>query len=301
MSLLVIGSIALDSVQTPYGAEKEILGGSATHFAFSASAFCNVRLVGVVGKDFPGEYRKLLAGKDVDISGMQEVDGKTFRWDGRYEGNMHNAETLDVQLNVLGEFEPAIPERFNDSEYVFLANYSPHFQLSVLDNMKRPKFVLADTMNLWIQESREPLLELLKRINGLVLNDGESSLLTNETNTIRAGRCIQKMGPEIVIIKKGEHGSILFDSDDIYLLPAYPTEAVKDPTGAGDSFAGGVMGYLAREDAVNRGNLRKALVYGTVMSSFNIEGFGVNRIKQVAFEDIQSRRNAFCSMIEGGA
>lgn len=297
MSLLVIGSIALDSVQTPYGIEKEILGGSATHFAISASIFYNVRLVGVIGKDFPNSYRKLIADKDVDISGLQEVDGKTFRWDGRYEGKMNEAETLNVELNVLGKFEPTIPENFKNSEYVFLANYSPDFQISVLNNMKQPKFVLADTMNLWIKESRNQLYELLKRVDGLILNDSESSLLTNETNTIRAGRSIQKMGPKIVIIKRGEHGSILFNSDKIYLLPAYPTEEVKDPTGAGDSFAGGVMGYISSAKEINQKTLKKALIYGTIMASFNIEGFGVNRINQTTFEEVQARFKKFEAMI----
>ncbi|MGR3220305.1 MAG: PfkB family carbohydrate kinase [Candidatus Anammoxibacter sp.] len=297
MSLLVVGSIALDSVKTPYGAQKDILGGSATHFAFSASAFCNVKLVGVVGKDFPGSYRELIAGKDVDISGLQEVDGKTFRWDGCYEGKMNEAQTLNVELNVLGECAPTIPESHRDSEYVFLANYSPDLQISVLDKMNNPKFVLADTMNLWIQNNKDDLLKLLKRIDGLILNDGESSLLTGESNTIKAGRIIQKMGPKIVIIKKGEHGSILFNADEIYLLPAYPTEEVKDPTGAGDSFAGGVMGYLADKNDVSRGSLKTALIYGTIMASFNIEGFGVDCINLTTFEKVQDRVKEFTAMI----
>ncbi|MGR3176445.1 MAG: PfkB family carbohydrate kinase, partial [Candidatus Anammoxibacter sp.] len=293
MSLLVVGSIALDSVQTPYGTQKDILGGSATHFAFSASAFCNVKLVGVVGKDFPPSYRDLIAGKDVDISGLQTVDGKTFRWDGSYEGNMNEAKTLGVELNVLGECAPTIPENCRDSEYVFLANYSPDLQISVLDKMNNPKFVLADTMNLWIQNNKDDLLNLLKRIDGLILNDGESGLLTGEFNTIKAGRLIQEMGPEIVIIKKGEHGSILFNADEIYLLPAYPTEEVKDPTGAGDSFAGGVMGYIASKKEVSPESLKTALIYGTIMASFNIEGFGVDCINLTTFEKVQDRVKKF--------
>ncbi len=297
MSLLVVGSIALDSVQTPFGAEKDILGGSATHFAFSASSFCKVRLVGLIGKDFPDEYRKLIAEKDIDTAGLQEVDGNTFKWDGRYQGKMGEAETLDVQLNVLQDFEPEVPDSFLDSEYVFLANYSPERQMAVLDKMKNPKFVIADTMNLWIDIAKDGLLQLLKKIDGLILNDGESSLLTGETNTIRAGRLIQEMGPKYVIIKKGEHGSILFSPDDIFLLPAYPTEEVKDPTGAGDSFAGGVMGYIAKNGGANQESLRKALMSGTIMASFNIEGFGVNRIKETTADEIESRLKSFEKLI----
>lgn len=289
MSLLVVGSIALDSVQTPFGVERDILGGSATHFAFSSSTFCNVQLVGVVGKDFPSNYRDLIKSKDIDVTGLQEVDGKTFKWDGRYQGKMNEAETINVELNVLASDAPDIPEGARDTEYVFLANYSPELQLSVLDKMNNPKFVLADTMNLWIQNSKDDLLKLLKRIDGLILNDGESSLLTDESNTIRAGRLIQKMGPKIVIIKKGEHGSILFNGDEIFLLPAFPTEEVKDPTGAGDSFAGGVMGYIASSGEVNQTILKKSLLYGTVMASFNIEGFGVNRINQISNDDVEAR------------
>lgn len=298
MSILVVGSIALDSVQTPFGVEKDILGGSATHFAFSASSFCNVSLVGVVGKDFPVNYRDLIKSKNIDMSGLQEIEGsKTFKWDGRYQGKMNEAETLNVELNVLAESAPEIPENVRDSEYVFLANYSPDVQISVLEKMNNPKFVLADTMNLWIQNSKDTLLKLLKKIDGLILNDGESSLLTNEENTIRAGRLIQKMGPKIVIIKKGEHGSILFNGDNIFLLPAYPTEEVKDPTGAGDSFAGGVMGHIASSGEVNQDVLKKALTYGTVMASFNIEGFGVARINQVSKSDIETRLKELTAVI----
>lgn len=299
MSLLVVGSIALDSVQTPFGVEKDILGGSATHFAFSASTFCNVQLVGVVGKDFPSNYRDLIKTKDIDVTGLQEIEGgKTFKWDGFYEGKMNEANTRAVELNVLAECAPTVPESAMDSEYLFLANYSPELQMAVLDKMKNPKFVMADTMNLWIQNSKDDLLKLLKRIDGFILNDGESSLLTGESNTIRAGRLIQGMGPKIVIIKKGEHGAILFNSEEIFLLPAYPTEEVKDPTGAGDSFAGGVMGCIASSGGdISQTNLKKALTYGTVMASFNIEGFGVNRINKVTKGDIESRLKEFTAVI----
>ena len=297
MSLLVVGSIALDSVQTPYGTGKDILGGSAIHFAFSASTFCNVRLVGLIGKDFPVEYKDRISEKDIDTSGMQEVDGKTFRWDGRYKGRMNEAETINVELNVLAEFEPCIPDNFKDSEYVFLANYSPDLQMAVLKNLNNPKFVLADTMNLWIKESRKPLMKLLKKVDVLILNDGESNMLTDEINTIKAGKMIQNMGPKFVIIKKGEHGSILFSPNEIFVLPAYPTDKVVDPTGAGDSFAGGVMGFVARANEVNQKNLRKALMYGTVMASFNIEGFGVNRINQTTHDEAKNRLNNFTGMI----
>lgn len=297
MSLLVVGSIALDTVHTPYGKVQDMLGGSAIHFSFAASLFYPVRLVGVVGRDFPYTFKEMICKKNIDTKGLQEVEGETFRWNGKYKGRMNEAETICVNLNVFANFKADIPEDFKDSEYVFLANCGPSIQLSVLKKIRRPRFVLADTMNLWIKETRTELLRLLKEVDGLVLNDGEAYLLTQESNIITAGKCIQKLGPKFVIIKKGEHGSILFGHENIYLLPAYPTREVKDPTGAGDSFAGGLMGYIASAKEINHNNLKTALIYGTITASYNIEDFGVNSINRTTMEDIKVRFKEFEEMI----
>jgi sugar/nucleoside kinase (ribokinase family) len=298
MPLLVVGSIALDSIETPHGKTEECLGGSAVYFSYAAHFFSNVRLVGVVGKDFPHNLKKIIhQKKNIDATGVQELEGKTFRWKGAYKGDMNVAETISVELNVFGEFKPVIPENFKDSKFIFLANGGPSLQKSVLDQIHSPHFTVVDTMNHWIKDQRNELLELIKDVDAIVLNDGEARLLTQETNLIKAGKMILKLGPKFVIIKKGEHGSILMSAKGYFIIPAYPTEYVKDPTGAGDSFAGGMMGYLAKTRDTSLQNLKRAIMYGTIVASFNIEDFSLNRFQQITFEDIESRVREFEEML----
>ncbi|MEW6354719.1 MAG: PfkB family carbohydrate kinase [Planctomycetota bacterium] len=296
-SLLVVGSVALDTVETPHGKLEGGLGGSAVYFSYAASFFTRVRLVGVVGRDFPKKFVDLIKGRNVDAAGLQIVDGKTFRWSGAYEGAMSQAETKRVELNVFGDFQPEIPESFRDSEFVFLANGSPVTQKHVLEQMTNPKFAVADTMNLWIETTRDALLDLLKVVDGIVLNDGEARMLTGEPNLLRAARRIQALGPRLVVVKKGEHGAMLVSEDMVLALPAYPVETVKDPTGAGDSFAGGMMGYLAERGQVSDGSLKKALAYGTMCASFNVEDFSLNRFQQIERRDIDERLDEYLSML----
>jgi len=296
-SLLVVGSVALDTVETPHGKLEDGLGGSAVYFSYAASFFTRVRLVGVVGQDFPQGFVDLIGSRDVDTAGLQIVDGKTFRWSGAYEGAMNEAETKKVDLNVFGDFQPEIPEAFRDSEFVFLANGSPVTQKHVVDQMTNRKLAVADTMNLWIENARDELLELLKVVDGIVLNDGEARMLTEEANLVRAAKAIQGMGPRLVVIKKGEHGAMLVSDGALFVLPAYPVETVKDPTGAGDSFAGGMMGYLAEKGEVTEGNLKKALAYGTMCASFNVEDFSLNRFQQIERQDINGRLEQYLSML----
>jgi len=290
MSLLVVGSVAIDSVGTPYGTAPDALGGSAVYFSYAASFFHPVRLVGVVGEDFPDEFLDVIGNRDIDIAGLERASGKTFRWSGRYVGDMNAAETLATELNVFGSFEPKIPESFRDTEFVFLANGGPDTQRAALEQMTSPKFVVADTMNLWIAETRDALLGLLTMVHGLVLNDGEARQLTDEANLIAAGRkLIETIGLQFVIIKKGEHGCLLFSESSVFALPAFPCERVKDPTGAGDSFAGGLMGYLASTGEPSEANLRAGIAYGTVLASFNVEDFSLNRFQQISRTEIDQR------------
>ncbi|GDY01848.1 adenosine kinase [Planctomycetota bacterium] len=278
MTLLVVGSTAFDTVETPHGTAKDCLGGSSTYFALAARLFTKVRLVSVVGQDFPAEHRQLLTQHGIDIAGLEEKPGKTFRWHGRYSADMNSRITIDVQLNTFGSFQPKVPNSFQDSPFVFLANGAPATQLSVLQQMHAPKFIVADTMDLWIERERDGLLELLRKVHGVILNDAEAKQLTGESNLIKAGKKVLALGPSLVILKKGEHGCFLFSNYFHYAIPAYPTESVVDPTGAGDSFAGGFMGYLDGCDHLNFSNMKRALAYGTVTASLNVEGFGVSRI-----------------------
>jgi len=306
-SLLVVGSIALDTLRTPFGEVADELGGSATYFSTAASFFAPVRLVGVVGDDFPPAFRQVLESRRIDTAGLQVVaGGKTFRWRGSYEGAMNEAVTEEVQLNVFGDFRPTIPAAWRDSQLVFLANGSPVTQGSVLDQVSRPDLVVADTMNLWIETQREALLALLLRVDGLVLNDGEARMLAGEVNLILAARRILARGPKFVVIKKGEHGSLLVARRDpagdslagsIAPLPAYPTTAVRDPTGAGDSFAGGMMGCLTRQGQYDFPHLVRAMAYGTVLASFAIEDFGLRRVGALAIDEIEHRLFAYHEML----
>ena len=294
MSLLVTGSIGIDSVQTPFGKVDGALGGSASYFSYAASFFSPVRLVGAVGPDFPTEYLRLLKSRDIDVTGLEvRPDSKTFRWAGSYAGNMNEATTTDLQLNVLAETPPTIPASFADSEFVFLANTSPALQLDLLSQLADPKMVVADTRDHWITQSRDDLIILLRRITGLVLNDFEANILTGLDNMVAAGQSILELGPRFVVIKKGAHGCLLFEGSNICALPAFPTCEVKDPTGAGDCFAGGMMGYLASEELVTFTALRRAIGFATVVASFAIEDFSLARLEQITLDDIHARMEEF--------
>jgi sugar/nucleoside kinase (ribokinase family) len=298
MSLLVVGTVAFDSVRTPFGAVERVLGGSATYFSCAASFFSPVRLVSVVGGDFPDEHIQMLKGRRIDLDGLTCKEGQTFAWSGRYEGDMNEAETLDVHLNVYDDYRPVLPESYRDSRYVFLANGSPESQLKVLDQIDDPALVVADTMNLWISTALPELEQLLTRIHALALNEGEAKLLSGEQNLVAAGEKILTMGPRLVLIKKGEYGSFLLSRDGArFALPAFPVNQVKDPTGAGDSFAGGVMGYLARNDVHDDGSIRRAMVFGTVMSSFVVEDFSLAPFLRISEDRIWDRYHEFVRFI----
>jgi sugar/nucleoside kinase (ribokinase family) len=298
MSLLVVGSVALDSVETPTEKRDNVLGGSAVFFSYAASYFTDVRLVGVVGEDWPGEHTELLKKQGIDTSGLQVVSGaKTFRWRGKYLPNMNDRETLEVHLNVFESFDPVIPPSYQDCPFLFLANGSPVLQMKVLDQMPGVKLAVADTMDLWINIQRDELLALLKRIDGLVLNDSEARLLTGDENLVRAGHKVRELGPKFVVIKKGEHGAMFFSRDETYVMPAYPTPDVVDPTGAGDSFAGGMMGYLAEQKEANPQTLKQALAYGTVVASYNVEDFSLERMKKIARGELDTRMKEYRKML----
>ena len=294
MSLLVTGSIGIDTVETPYGKRDDVLGGSAIYFSYAASFFTPVRLVGVVGDDAPPDAFDVFHGRDVDTSGLEVRKGsKTFRWHGSFVKDMNEAVTVEVDLNVLAERAPAIPAKFVDSKYVFLANTHPALQQQMLASMSAPKLVVADTMNLWITTERVELLKLLERIDGLVLNDGEARLLTEKKNLIDAGRAVLGMGPKFVVIKKGEHGSLLFTADEVFTLPAYPADKVVDPTGAGDSFAGGMMGYLSTQGTFSPPTIKRALAFGTVVATYTISDFSLAGLQSTTREAIDGRFAAF--------
>ena len=298
MPLLVVGSIALDSVETPHGVVENALGGSATFFSYAASFFTPVRLVGVVGEDFPAAHREMLEARKVDTSGLQiEKGGKTFHWKGKYEGDMNTAQTLEVHLNVLGTFNPDLSPTFAQTPFVFLANGSPSMQRRVLSQATNRKLVVADTMNFWIETQRDELYALLKQVDGLVLNDGEARMLTEEVNLVRAGRAVLKLGPRFVIIKKGEHGAMFLSEDETYVTPAFPVADVVDPTGAGDSFAGGFMGYLASVGKTDLPALKTALAYGTVVASFAVEDFSLRRFQRTERPEIDRRLESYRGMM----
>lgn len=298
MPLLVVGSIALDSVETPSETRDNVLGGSAVYFSYAASYFSSVRLVGVVGEDWPSEHTELLEVRNIDTSGIQVIPGgKTFRWRGKYETNMNDRETLEVHLNVFEKFDPVLPEEYRRCKFLFLANGSPVVQMKVLDQVPGASLTVADTMDLWISTQHDELLQLLKRIDGLVLNDSEAKLLTDDENLVRAGHKVREMGPRFVIIKKGEHGAMFFSEHETYVMPAYPTADVIDPTGAGDSFAGGMMGYLAEKGNFEPQTLKEAMAYGTLAASFNVEDFSLERFKSIDRADIDQRMQEYRKML----
>lgn len=298
MSLVVVGSIALDSVETPTAKRENVLGGSAVHFSYAASFFTDVRLVGVVGEDWPPEHTDLLQSRNINTDGMQVIEGgKTFRWSGKYMENMNDRETLELHLNVFETFNPVLPEEYRRAKFLFLANGAPTLQLKVLEQAVSPKLVVADTMDLWIEIQRDELMQLLKKIDGLVLNDSEAKLLTQEENLVKAGHAVQKMGPKFVVIKKGEHGAMFFSEHETYVMPAFPTPDVNDPTGAGDSFAGGMMGYLTEQDEYDPATLKKSLAYGTIAASFNVEDFGLERMKKLDRDELNRRLESYQQML----
>ncbi|QDU56382.1 PfkB family carbohydrate kinase [Aeoliella mucimassa] len=298
MPLVVVGSVAIDNIETPTARRDNCLGGSATHFSYAASFFTTVRLVGVVGEDWPAEHTELLSNRGVDVTGLSQVSGgKTFTWTGRYEPNMNDRETLEVELNVFGEFDPVLPEAYRNAKYVFLANGVPGVQMKVLSQVPGRRLAVADTMDLWIQTQRDDLDALLQELDGLVLNDSEAKLITGTENLVEAGHKVRAMGPKFVVIKKGEHGAMFFSEHETYVMPAYPTPDVVDPTGAGDSFAGGMMGYLTEQDNFDPSTLKRAMAYGTLTASFNVEGFGLERMQQITREDIDRRMVEFEKML----
>ena len=298
MPLLVVGSVALDSVETPSEKRDNVLGGSAVFFSYAASYFSHVRLVSVVGNDWPAEHTELLKKQGIDTSGLQVVaNGKTFRWRGKYQPNMNDRQTLEVDLNVFETFDPVIPVEHRKCKFLFLANGSPTLQLKVLDQMPDAELKVADTMDLWINIQKNQLDELLRRIDGLVLNDSEAKMLTGDENLVRAGHKVREMGPKFVVIKKGEHGAMFFSKEETYVMPAFPTPKVVDPTGAGDSFAGGMMGYLAEQGNYSAHTLKQALAYGIVVASFNVEDFSLDRMKQINRGDLESRMKDFRKML----
>jgi len=289
MSLLIVGTTALDSIKTPTRENPRLLGGSASHAAVAASFFSPVKLVGGVGEDFPKKYIELYRRHKIDLAGLQVLPGKTFHWSGEYEVNMNNRRTLATELGVIETFSPILPKAYQKSAFVLLGNIAPALQIAVLDQMKKPKFVVADSMDLWLNIALPDLLKLLKRIDGFVLNDSEAELLTKEDNLFQALKKIHKLGPKYVIIKKGSHGSLLSGPKGVFLCPAYPLHTVEDPTGAGDSFVGGMMGYLATARGSLESNLRRAMVYGSVTASFCCEGFGLSQTTRTRRADIEKR------------
>ena len=288
MSIVVVGSVALDSIETPFGKVEKALGGSATYFSIAASFFHPVRLVAIVGEDFLSEHIELLKSHGVDLEGLVRAKGKTFHWKGRYN-DLNMAETLATELNVYADFDPELPESYRRSEYIFLANINPDLQLKVLGQVRSPKLVACDTMNLWINTALDELKEVLRRVNLLILNDSEAKMIAGEENLITASKKLLELGPDRVIVKKGEHGAISLTSETFFAIPAYPVERVVDPTGAGDSFAGGVIGYLASRGRTDEESYRRAIAYGTVLASFNVEDFSLRRLSSISREDIERR------------
>jgi cytidine kinase len=289
MSVLIVGSTALDSIKTPKAENPRLLGGSASHAAVAASFFAPVKMVGVVGEDFPKKYLQLYKKHGIDLAGLQILPGKTFHWSGEYEVNMNNRRTLATELGVFETFNPTLPKAYQNSQSVLLANIAPSLQSHVLTQMRRPKFVVADTMDLWLNIALADLLKLLKRVDGFVLNDSEARQLTKEDNLMTALKKIHQLGPKYVIIKKGEHGAMLSSKSGLFISPAYPLHRVVDPTGAGDSFVGGMMGYLSTARGSIDANIRRAMIYGSVVASFCCEGFGLNFTTKVTRPAIEKR------------
>jgi sugar/nucleoside kinase (ribokinase family) len=291
--VLIVGSVAIDSVRTPLGEAAEALGGAAVFSSVAASFFAPVDLVGVVGTDFPGEHLEFLRGRGINLEGLQVEPGETFRWKGYYDYDVNQAHTLATHLNVFERFRPTLPESYRDAEYVFLANIDPDLQLEVLEQIRRPKLTFCDTMNFWIEGKRDRLMEVLRRVDVVFMNDAEARELCGTFSLVRAGRQLLDLGPRAVIVKKGEHGAVLFTRGAHFSAPSYPLEEVRDPTGAGDTFAGGFIGYLASTDDVSEPNLRRAVIHGSVLASYNVEDFSLGRMRTLTQEEIRDRYHEF--------
>ncbi|MEW6701683.1 MAG: PfkB family carbohydrate kinase [Bacteroidota bacterium] len=291
MGLLIVGSIGLDNIETPFDKVENALGGSTTYISLAANYFTGpIEIVGVVGDDFPEKHLRMLEDHNIDLEGLQIVEGaKTFRWGCRYHYDLNVRDSLFTELNVFEKFNPVIPDKSKKSSFIILGNIAPQLQSSVLDQLEKPKFVVCDTMNFWIERSKEELVKVLKRVNVLIINDSEARLLSNEPNLIKAAHIISKMGPEYLIIKKGEHGALLFSNNTIFSAPAYPMENIFDPTGAGDAFAGGFTGYLHKNRDFSFDNLKRAVVYGSVMASFCVEKFSTKGLENLSFLEIHNR------------
>lgn len=293
MSILVLGTVALDSVKTPFGARKHILGGSAAHFAIVSRLFTNVNLVAIIGRDFPHKYIEFLNRKGIILTSLIRGEGKTFKWRGEYRGDLNTAFTLGTELGVLSAFRPVVSEEQRKIKYIFLANVDPDLQRHLLSHMRSPELVGLDSMNFWIRHKRPSLLKLLKKVDIYVANDREARDLSGENNLLKAAKRLRSQGPRMVLIKKGEHGVLFYSDKFIFSLPAYPTDRVIDPTGAGDTFAGGFMGYLTRVRRIDEASLKRALAYGTVAASFNVEGFGLNKTAGLSMRDLENRLKHF--------
>jgi len=301
MTVLIVGTIGLDTIETPFGKKESILGGSAVHAAVSSSFYSGTAIVGVAGSDFPQEHLDFLRSRKVNVSGIKIMPGETFRWSGYYEYDMNQAHTRDTRLNVYTLFDPQVPEKLRDAEYVFLANLDPELQLKVLEQLKGPKLVALDTMDFWIKNKRKALHEVIKRVDVVLMNDGEVRQFMETPNIPVAADRLLKLGARSVIIKKGEHGALLFSDGVHFSAPSYPQDMLRDPTGAGDSFAGGFMGYLAKTKDISEGNIRRAIIVGSVMASFNVEDFSLDRMKRLKHKEIIERFDEFRRFSEFGA
>ena len=299
MKIVVVGSMAFDNVETPWGKADDVIGGAATFFAVAASFFAPVQVVAVVGEDFPASELDFLRARGIDLSGVEIVSGgRSFRWTGRYHEDMNRRDTLDLQLNVFADFRPKLPDHYRDAEICFLANIHPSLQLDVLGQLRAPKLVGADTMNLWIADTRPELEQMIRRCEILTLNDEEAKLLSGETNVVRAARKILGMGPRSLLVKRGEYGVLHFSGDSVFAVPAYPLETVHDPTGAGDVFAGGFIGALAESGDFSDRGVRRAIVYGSVLASFVVEDFSLNRLRTISRDDVEQRFRQFVALTE---
>lgn len=292
-ALLVVGSVALDSVKTPFGEVTEVLGGSATYFSTAASYFTTVRLIAVVGEDFPEAHVKFLKSRGIDLTGLERRPGQTFRWKGAYTHQLNEAQTLDTRLNVFETFRPNIPDSYRASEWLFLGNIDPELQLSVLQQVKRPSLVACDTMNFWIERKREALWRVLEQVDVLIINDGEARALGQNPNLVQVAKEVLSRGVKHLIIKRGEYGVLMFNQKSTFGAPAFPLEAVLDPTGAGDTFAGGFMGYLSSTGNLSEESFRRAVVFGSVMASFTVEGFSLDRLRALDYKEIEARFQEF--------
>lgn len=292
-SILVVGSVALDTVETPFGKVTDALGGSAVYFSTAASLYAKVSFVGVVGKDFPPEHIQYLSNRKIDVRGLQIQDGKTFRWSGKYDYDLNQTHTLDTQLNVFADFHPELPAGYEKSDFVFLANIDPDLQYEVLQQVKGVKLTMLDTMDYWINGKRDSLVRTMRAVDIITMNESEARMFAGTNSLLTAARRILELGPKVLIIKKGEYGAVMFHDSNHFMAPAYPLEEVWDPTGAGDTFAGGFLGYLAKSDDLSNRTFRKAIIHGSVLASYTVEGFSVDRLKKVTSEDVLKRYNEF--------